>query len=169
MRRRIVGSLVLFLGIILTFAGVTFAADVRVEIVDCGIYKRVLKKTYKDDKAVVGYQSTVKNVTFIKQTTEVPATLGTRFGVHYIVYGKPEGSTIKIKEVIIFPAKGLTNPKTKKTQYRDEEYVTVSVGNKCLCGYGFDEAWEAVPGTWIIQLLYKGKKLAEKTFVVYKR
>ena len=33
-------------------------------------------------------------------------------------------------------------------------------------GYGFEHAWEIVPGTWTIEISHAGTKLAEQSFTV---
>ena len=37
-----------------------------------------------------------------------------------------------------------------------------------LLGYGFDNAWEIVPGVWTEQIWYQDRMLAERTFTVSK-
>jgi len=51
---------------------------------------------------------------------------------------------------------------------KDIFYETTIIGKLTLTGYWFDETWETVPGKWKFELWYKGRKLAEKTFTIYK-
>ena len=44
----------------------------------------------------------------------------------------------------------------------------MKIGALCLVGYGFDNAWEIVPGQWTQQIWYQDKMLAERKFSVSK-
>jgi Domain of unknown function (DUF3859) len=44
----------------------------------------------------------------------------------------------------------------------------LKIGAICLLGYGFDNAWEIVPGVWTEQIWYQDRMLAERTFTVSK-
>ncbi len=146
------------------------AKDVKVfgiDILECGTYTREISKAV-DDKSAAGYRFIVKNERLVKQTDRIPATVGHRFGVFYRANGEPRGSKIKLRVDVTYPSAGLRNPKTGKTSYRDTFYETAVIGKRTLTGYGFDEAWEAVPGKWIFTLWYDKRKLAEKIFTVYR-
>jgi Domain of unknown function (DUF3859) len=45
-------------------------------------------------------------------------------------------------------------------------FPNLKIGALCLLGYGFDNAWEIVPGVWTEQIWYQDRKLAEQTFTV---
>jgi Domain of unknown function (DUF3859) len=42
------------------------------------------------------------------------------------------------------------------------------IGDNTYNDYGFGEKWQMVPGEWRLQLFHNGKKLAEKSFYIYK-
>ena len=68
--------------------------------------------------------------------------------------------------VIKFPEGGLKRPGGRLyTESRDTHDVIM--GKKALHGYGFDEEWEMVPGTWIFELWYREARLIKKTFTIY--
>jgi hypothetical protein len=109
---------------------------------------------------------TVENYRFREFTTQIPMALGTEFGLEYQINTKPKGRPISITTVIRFPEVGLKQPRGRK--YRSSrESKRVSIGDPQLHGYGFDEAWELVPGEWVFEVWHKKAKLITKTFTVY--
>ena len=48
-------------------------------------------------------------------------------------------------------------------------FPNMKIGALCLLGYGFDNAWEIVPGVWKQQIWYQNRMLAERSFTVEKR
>jgi hypothetical protein len=62
----------------------------------------------------------------------------------------------------------VTNPKTGKTATREEYSETTQIGGADLRGYGLDDDWEAVPGTWTLQVWYGDRMLAERSFTLVK-
>lgn len=108
----------------------------------------------------------VKGVTFTKYTTEIPAVLGTTFGIQYVINTTPKGGGFKVTCVILFPEPGLVNPRGR-TYKKSTEKITTLIGKKSLYGYGFDEPWELVPGEWVFQIWHKDIRLAQKKFNVF--
>jgi hypothetical protein len=47
-------------------------------------------------------------------------------------------------------------------------FPNLKIGALCLLGYGFDNAWEIVPGVWTEQIWYQDRMLAERSFTVSK-
>ena len=43
---------------------------------------------------------------------------------------------------------------------------TTQIGTDYLDGYGFNEPWEIVKGTWTQQIWYGDRKLLERSFVI---
>ncbi len=166
MKNRILTVLMLFI-IALPFTTTSFAAEVfGIEIVDYGIY--TAETTKRVGEGITGKGLHVsKSFHFIHRTTKIPATLNLRFGLSYIIKGRPAGQTIELKQVTLFPISGLKNPKTQKVLHLSERVFSKAIGEKYGAGYKFDEQWEAVPGIWVMQLWHGDRKLAEKTFNVY--
>ena len=158
--------------VFLFFSSVTTinAKEVKIygiDIIECGIYTREISRAV-DDKSAAGYRVIVKNEKLVNKTDRIPATIGTRFGIFYIANGEPRGKKIRLRVDVTYPSAGLKNPKTGKISYKDKFFEIAVIGKRMLTGYGFDEAWEAVPGKWTFKLWYGEIKLAEKTFTVYK-
>ncbi|MBW2179784.1 MAG: DUF3859 domain-containing protein [Promethearchaeota archaeon] len=142
--------IVLALGLLLGNSSVVFSGDVYTEITDYGIY------THGKDWKMV------------KTTTNIPMKLGTRFGVLFNLKGKPEGTKVRLRTVIIYPKQGMTNPKTGKTYHKSEFYFTYTTGG--INGHlnGFFEPCEMVSGQWTFQVWDGDNKILEKTFKAYK-
>ncbi len=47
-------------------------------------------------------------------------------------------------------------------------FPNMRIGALCLLGYGFDKAWEIVPGVWSEQIWYQDHMLAERSLTVGK-
>ncbi len=151
-----------------TWANV-WAQNVRgIKILDYGIYHAKIVEKVDTEKTATGDRNIIETTGIIKRTTDIPASVGTRFGILYVVEGEPSGETVELKKITIYPKTGLKNPHKKGVVYKSEYAIEAEIGIEGHSGYGFDYEWEAVPGEWMIQLWYKGKKLAEKTFTVRK-
>jgi hypothetical protein len=147
---------------------IVLASDIEgVEILNFGIYKADVIKKEGAAGAAAGYKNIVQNVALIEQTTNIPARVGTRFGFEYVIKGSPAGSTIDLTYKYLHPR--MTNPKTNKA-FTSQEIVSKNreIGKAATITYTLDYEWEAVVGEWTAQIFYAGKKLAEKTFYIYK-
>ena len=68
-----------------------------------------------------------------------------------------------------FPPQGIHNPNTGTTMYAAKiAFPNMKIGALCLLGYGFDKAWEIVPGVWSEQIWYQDHMLAERSLTVGK-
>lgn len=108
----------------------------------------------------------VRGVRFLKYTTDIPAELGVNFGFQYVINSSPRGKPIQVTSVLKFPEAGLRHP-GGRLYLESRDTHPVIIGRKALHGYGFDEEWEMVPGTWIFELWYRNVRLIKKTFNVY--
>ena len=113
-----------------------------------------------------GTHNVVDNIELVQRTDHIPAIRGTRFGFRFIIKGSSQGQQIKIVRRNLVP--GLRNPKTGNIFYSYEYELAKNIGEETYAGYSFDENWELIPGKWTFQIFYEGRKLAEKTFNVYK-
>ena len=140
----------------------------RIEIIESGIYRTEIAKTKQASGAVTGTTDELANVKLVSSTTTIPARIGTRFGIRYRVVGSPNRASVKMTAIIHFPREGLLNPKTGKRIFRDVTTWTRNMGAETYNGFGFDEEWELVPGTWTYEIWYGDRKLAEQSFTVVK-
>ena len=123
----------------------------------------------KQKKTDYGTSAISKVEKLIKQTDRVPAQIGTTFGFRYQIKGKPKEGRVEFVVKVIIPKPGLTNPKTGKTfhtlTFLKKKVKIDKIHHEFLT---FEEKWDLVPGKWEIQIWHEGKKVAEKTFTVYK-
>ena len=138
----------------------------RIEIRTIGTYTAELGERTPDKNIAGGGLNSIRSYKFVKIGTTVSAQKGVRFGFEFVVMGRPDGAKVPLKSVIIFPAQGLRNPETGRTQPRDEYMISATINAVERNGYGFDHEWEAVPGTWTIQLWDGNRKLAEQNFTI---
>jgi hypothetical protein len=168
MRKPILLTAVVFCVLSLCFSAEARRVQVNsIEISDYGIYggRKVVKM--KQPGAPAGSKNMVKKIFLVDETTEIPATLGTRFGIRFVVNGSPSNDVVYIKKVVILPDTGLEVPNEENRIYKYERKMKTKIGLTEFTGYTFDKEWETVPGKWTIQLWFDGKKMAEKQFTVY--
>ena len=149
----------------LLVASTALGADITVHIESFGLYRlEGVEHTQRADQTS-GSVYTASRKVFLQQTDRVPLTLGTAFGVSFVVEA-PGRSTVRLRSITRYPSPGLTNPKTGTTGLHDEVVITVPVGKPVVDEFLFSYEWELVPGVWVWQLWDGEKKLAEKSFVV---
>jgi len=150
-------------------ANLSLASDLRVraaEIVGYGIFDTSSSTSGSGFTKSSIAKDNVKGVRFVEYTTDIPAKPGLNFGIQYVINSRPQGKPIRVTSVVKFPEGGLQRPKGRLyTESRDTHEVLI--GRKALHGYGFDEEWELIPGTWIFELWYRDVRLIKKTFNVY--
>ncbi len=140
----------------------------RIEIVEYGLYSVDVTAKKDDPGSATGDRATVTNVRHVETTTTIPARVGIEFGLRYKVYGQPNGATIQLKQVDLIPQPGLRNPNTGNTSVRSEIVASPKVGEISYIGWHFDNPWELVPGTWVMELWQEHRKLASQSFNVVK-
>lgn len=134
-----------------------------IEIVEYGLYTRDAVRT---DTGGPIARTVVRNIRHAATTTTVPAQLGVSFGIRYRVDGSPNGATVDVSEITLFPPPGLKSPKSAQPVLKDVDPHKRKIGETVYCGYSLDNSWEAVPGTWTFQLWSGDRMLAEKSFNV---
>jgi len=80
----------------------------RLDVTDFGIYALDREISGRDQQGIS--LGTATNIQHTSTQRTVPAQLGVTFGFRYRIVGKPEGATISVKKVIIYPAPGLQPP-----------------------------------------------------------
>ena len=147
----------------------TCTADAQVagiEVVDRGIYTIETGSETKDPNTPTGTITAVKDVKNVELTTTIPARLGIEFGFQYIVVGEPAGAEVTLDIVNIYPEQGLPTPGSTEHLFRSEYSRTKKIGEIEYLGYGFENAWEVVPGNWTFQIWYDGRQMMEQSFTV---
>lgn len=137
-----------------------------IDIIQYGIFEVIEVRKTKAKGTAVGTIYLAKEPKLVKETDKIPGTVGTNFGICYIVNGHPKGEKVVLLVKLQHPA--TKNPKTQELRVSDEWKSYKRIGYIHCSGWKFEYDWEIVPGQWIFQLFYEGTKLAEKTFTVYK-
>jgi Domain of unknown function (DUF3859) len=106
---------------------------------------------------------------FVTDTQDVVGKIGTQFGIEFRIDGAPIGDGVTLHLVLAFPPQGIRNPNTGDMMHAAKiAFPNIKIGALCVLGYGFDSAWEIVPGVWTEQIWYQDQMLAERTFTVSK-
>lgn len=154
--------------ILLALSQGAFSTDVAIraaEIVGFGVFDATRTVARRGFSSRSMGKDDVSGIRFVEYTNKISAKRGLNFGFQYVINSTPKGKPIKVTSVIIFPEGGIPHPKGRVyTESRDAHEVII--GRKALHGYGFDEDWEMVPGTWIFELWHREARLIKKTFYV---
>ncbi len=106
---------------------------------------------------------------FVSDSTEIDGKVGTNFGIEFRIDGTPADAGVTVHLTLTFPPPGIRNPNTgEKMLSTTIAFPNMKIGALCLVGYGFDNAWEIVPGEWKMQIVYHDRALAERIFTVSK-
>jgi hypothetical protein len=147
------------------FPGDAVPGEKKVEIIDYGIYSAdVVREEGKDSPA--GKTNYLSGIRLLRQTDRVPAVIGTRFGIRFLVRGVPATETVALRAVILYP--GLRPPGSERPVYRTEDVIHVTAGETFFQGILLEFDWGLVPGKWTFQLFSGEKLMAEKAFEVYR-
>jgi hypothetical protein len=137
-----------------------------IEVTEYGIYA-VDKAACKRDAQGIE-RCDRSNIRHAATTWTVPANIGVEFGLRYRVTGVPAGAKISIKRVWLLPPPGFHPPSQPPIDHLDR-IDDVTVGEPMLVTYGFDDAWELLPGTWTVRFYYGERLLGERKFTMVKR
>jgi hypothetical protein len=140
----------------------------RIEIFDAGIYCADTVEKVRDPNAPTGYRNVVTNMKLMRRTSQVPALLGTRFGMRYTVIGAQAGTIVDIRLVTRVPLPGLRDPESGKVTVVNDYSMIASIGEPGYREYHLEYNWEALPGLWIFELWDKDRKLAEQRFTLFR-
>ena len=135
-----------------------------------GIFKVVTEEMKENAPKTTSGVRTVAAQAFIEEPTDkIPASMGVRFGIEYSIVGLPTNDEVVIRKVVNHPPITTPDGTTKQGYTLDLKSHTTKDGTvSSLTGYGFDHAYELVPGEWKIELWYNNRKLLEKSFTVYR-
>ena len=132
-----------------------------------GIYTVSSAEKFDDPTQVTGKRSEAEQATHLRDTTRIPARLGTRFGIGFMFRGRPDADFVKYRVVWRFPSIGIKNPKTKKTTSFVAFDRSCEINSRrCFRGYVFDEPWELVPGRWRLEIWMAQKMISQQEFEV---
>ena len=138
------------------------AADVRVTIVEHGLYTLDIKSEKRSPDGIV--DTTVENLCHYATTTTVPLKAGVHFGFRYRVDGLAAGEAVDLVKIVQLPM--IAKPPGAKPLSTIWRSMLVGAGQAHYVGYGLDLDWELMPGRWSISLHQSDRKLVEMGFDV---
>jgi len=134
----------------------------RLDVTDFGIYALDREISGRDQQGIS--LGTATNIQHTSTQRTVPAQLGVTFGFRYRIVGKPEGATISVKKVIIYPAPGLQPPSPSSRVPKAVFEYEASIGETNTELYTLEDQFELVPGTWVLEMWLGNRKLASQPF-----
>jgi hypothetical protein len=141
------------------------AVVLSADVVDYGIYRIELTGQHIPmPSAAAGWVQPARRAVLIAKTNEVPATIGTTFGFQFVLKGMPAGGVAAVDVIVEHPTFKIPGGEVTKT--RDSVPCSYKIGETAGYTYTFDHDWEAVTGTWKIQVWQGGNMLAAKDFIV---
>lgn len=146
----------------------TAETDIQIraaEVIGYGIFEARSTSRSAGFRSTAPAADAVKGVRFVEFTNDIPAKLGTGFGLQYVINSSPKGARLNVTNVIRFPGDGLEAPGGRRYEVSEEER-TITLGERDFYGYAFDEEWEIIPGEWVFEVWYKNARLIRKTFTV---
>jgi hypothetical protein len=166
-QRELMRRAIAFTTVFLWWAGVANAQVDRIDIWQPGLYSFAMRQLTPDAGESSGYLTKIIGAKLEIATTEIPGCLNSKFGFRYKLVGAPIGEKQQIKIVIRFPPPGLHRP-DGQVFLTSNTYPEPAIGTVHYKGYGFDEDWEIVPGTWTFEIWQGEHKMAEQSFQVSK-
>ena len=135
----------------------------RLDITDFGIYALDREISGRDQQGII--LGTGTNIQHTSPQRTVPAQIGVTFGFRYRIVGKPEGASVPLKEVIIYPPPGIQTPtsssRVRKMEFKLEARIGETANTEL---YTLEDNFELVPGTWMLETWLGNRKLASQPF-----
>lgn len=133
-------------------------ADVRVEgPIEYGVFATQFKDPQPGERVLTRANQQ------IEQTDEVPARLGTKFGVRYRLSGKTEtGEPL----TLMYFTPGLIGPDGRRQDKIEVVQKLAAGAEQDVMAYEFTERYEVVPGEWQFMVFQGDRKLVEQRFQV---
>jgi hypothetical protein len=141
----------------------------HVDLVAAGFYDVAAAKVAETIPAPAAAGGKTNQLTDVQLTREPPndtAHVGIGFGVRFRSSGEPRGAQATLRSVWKIPAPGIHNPDNDNTYRESVVDFTTAIGSVHWRGYGFDQPWEVVPGTWTIEIWQGDRKLLEHSFTI---
>jgi hypothetical protein len=135
----------------------------RVQILERGIYHAQPDMT----RGRVNNPWPVRDVRLITATSDIPMRRHLRFGVRYILLGRPSGAPVAVDLVTRYPAPGRLDPTTKERRLESRYQLTIPIGGTRYRDFQLVEDEEFIPGIWVFEFWSGARKLGEQSFCVF--
>ena len=141
----------------------------RLEIVESGFYdaaNTTVTATSPSAGAVTGGVQELRDVKLLAQPPAATARVGIGFAVRFRSFGERAGERAMLRSVWKIPPPGIVDPASGATFHESVAEFATTIGSNHLRGYSFDQPWEIVPGTWMLEIWQGDRKLLEKSFEI---
>jgi len=141
----------------------------HIDLVAAGFYDAATAKvadTIAAPTAAGGKTNQLADVALMSEPPADTARVGIGFGVRFRSTGEPRGAQATLRSVWKIPAPGIHNPNNDITYRESVVDFTTAIGSVHWRGYGLDQPWEVVPGTWTIEIWQGERKLLERSFTI---
>lgn len=133
-------------------------AEVRIEgPIEYGVFATAFKDPQPGERVLSRADQA------IERTDQVPARLGTKFGMRYRLEGKTEADT---PLTLVYFTPGVVTPDGKRHDRFEVVQKLVPNAPLDVMAFEFSEDHEVVPGEWHFLLFQGDRKLAEQRFEV---
>jgi hypothetical protein len=104
---------------------------------------------------------------FVDTSLRVPGKVGTRFGLRIRVVGRPADAHVTLREIWRLPRPGARDPSTGRNYLEVTTDFQARMSEAFVRGYSFDQAWQIVPGEWLIEIWDGVRKMHSHRFTVF--
>ena len=141
----------------------------KVELIGYGIIEKSSSGNFDEveDSSPTGYFIRTDDVSFVAETSEIKATVGTVFGIKYKLVSALENEVVDFRCKIIHPE--LTNPENGKTFSETTEDKSNYANEENFDFYEFEADWEIKSGKWRFQVIENNRVLIDHEFEVSKK
>ena len=156
-------------GLVCWVSPATAAEDIKVEILEYGIYSSKSEvKRERNYATTTGYVRSAKEVELLEQTTNIPLNKSRLFGFKFRISGLDEADYARFHLVVKHPEMIRPNG-TRSTGYDYAINLNTKSGVvENQSGYSLDKDFELVEGDWEFEYWYKGKKILGQKFTTVK-
>lgn len=142
----------------LSLASSLVMAEVRVEgPIEYGVFATQFKDPQPGERVLTRANQQ------IQQTEQVPAQLGTKFGVRYRLSGKTESGE---PLTLMYFTPGLVGPDGRRQDKIEVMQKQAPGAEQDVMAFEFTERHEVVPGEWHFMVFQGDRKLVEQRFQV---
>lgn len=135
---------------------------VQAEVEVVGVAEYGVFETAKEDFQP-GERVLTRRDQTLRQTTQVPAKLGSKFGLRYRLAGKREGDT---PLTLLYLTPGVVTPDGQRHDKFEVVQRLVPATDTDVMAFEFTEPHEVVTGEWHLMVFQGDRKLAEQRFQV---